>query len=214
MSNSLKIENPSSRAKKMMLWIAMISMSMTFAGLTSAYVVSSKRADWLRELEIPVSFTISTIIILISGFTFWYAKRQIKIYNKIKSEDSISTNEPYIVSKRGSSIVKSQTALFLTLALSLAFVFFQFRGFNQIIEQGYYFTGPESSITSSYIYILVLLHLAHLFVGIIVLVVVLINNHRNKYLGNDTTGLGLASNFWHFLDVLWIYLYLFVIFVG
>lgn len=214
MSNSLKIENPSGRAKKMMLWIAMISMSMTFAGLTSAYVVSSKRADWLRELEIPFSFTISTIAILISGFTFWYAKRQIKVYNKISSEDSADTNKAYLSSKRNSSIIQSQTALLLTLALALTFVFFQFRGFDQIIDQGYYFTGPESSITSSYIYILVLLHLVHLSVGIIVLVVVLINNYRNKYLGYDTTGLELASNFWHFLDVLWIYLYLFVTFVG
>ena len=55
------------KAKKMMLWLGMISMSMTFAGLTSAYVVSSSRADWLSQLDIPIAFSISTVIIVLSS---------------------------------------------------------------------------------------------------------------------------------------------------
>ena len=55
------------KAKKMMLLIGMISMTMTFAGLTSAYVVSATRSDWLSTFEVPFYFTISTILILISS---------------------------------------------------------------------------------------------------------------------------------------------------
>ena len=53
--NELQIKQE--RAKKMMLWVGMISMSMTFAGLTSAYVVSSTRADWLSKFDLPSAFT-------------------------------------------------------------------------------------------------------------------------------------------------------------
>ena len=51
------------KAKKMMLWLGMISMSMTFAGLTSAYVVSSSRADWLSQFKIPGSFTLALYLL-------------------------------------------------------------------------------------------------------------------------------------------------------
>ncbi|MCY3998170.1 MAG: cytochrome c oxidase subunit 3 [Flavobacteriaceae bacterium] len=180
------------RSKRMMLWIAMISMSMTFAGLTSAYVVSSNRPDWLSQLVMPRAFTISTIILVLSGVTFWYAKKLIKANQNIQS----------------------QWALLITFFLALAFIYFQFQGFGQIIHQGYYFTGPESSITSSFIYILVLLHLIHLVAGIIVVSVVMFNNFKGKYHKKNLIGVELATNFWHFLDGLWLYLYLFILLVG
>ena len=61
-----ELETKQVRAKKMMLWVGMISISMTFAGLTSAYVVSSSRADWLDKFQIPNAFTISTFLIILS----------------------------------------------------------------------------------------------------------------------------------------------------
>ena len=72
------MDNRNSRTKKMMLWFGMISMSMTFAGLTSAYVVSSSRADWLEGFVLPQVFNYSTIIILVSSLTFFFAKRSLK----------------------------------------------------------------------------------------------------------------------------------------
>ena len=59
-----------SNKAKMMLWLGMISMSMTFAGLTSAYVVSSSRADWIQQIDLPFDFTISSLIIILSSVTF------------------------------------------------------------------------------------------------------------------------------------------------
>ena len=177
------------KAKKMMLWVGMISMAMTFAGLTSAYVVSSSRADWLSQFKIPGSFTISTLFILLSSFSFYLAKKSL-----------LSKN-----------IKATKILILTTFMLALLFVYFQFRGFADIIAQGYYFTGAESSITTSFLYVLVLLHLAHLFAGIIALLVVYFRLVRGSYSGSNTLGFELAHLFWHFLDILWIYLYLFVL---
>lgn len=176
------------RAKKMMLWFGMISMAMTFAGLTSAYVVSSARADWLTTFELPSVFTYSTLVILLSSGTFYLAKKQLQ-----KNE-----------------IQKFKGLLWVTLGLTLLFVNFQFKGFSQIVSSGYYFTGAESSITTSFLYVLVLLHLAHVFAGVVVLMVVLINAYRDKYAKEETLGIELAELFYHFLDFLWLYLFLFV----
>ena len=62
----------------MMLWFGMISMSMTFAGLTSAYVVSSSRADWIQQIDLPFAFTLSTILIVLSSGTFYGALKMIQ----------------------------------------------------------------------------------------------------------------------------------------
>tara|TARA_B100000945_G_scaffold164061_1_gene131639 strand:+ start:881 stop:1450 length:570 start_codon:yes stop_codon:yes gene_type:complete len=178
------------KSKKMMLWAAMISMTMTFAGLTSAYVVSSQRPDWNIEFNFPSLFYWSTIVIILSSFTFWISKKML----------------------RKGEIQKANLMLFSTLILAVTFIILQFNGFKQIINQGYYFTGPESSISTSFIYVLVMLHLAHLISGIIVLVVVLVNSLNRRYTINKTLGFDLAEMFWHFLGFLWLFLFSFLIF--
>ena len=189
-NDSLQVKN--NRAKKMMLWFGMISMSMTFAGLTSAYVVSSSRSDWIEQINLPFAFTISTILLILSSGTFYLALKSIKT----------------------ALIKRAQSLLLTTLGLALAFIYFQFQGFGEIIEQGYYFTGAESSITTSYLYVLVLLHLVHLTAGIIIVLYVIYNTFKKKYLEGNTLGFELAVTFWHFLDILWLYLFLFVSFYG
>lgn len=182
-----ELEIKQEKAKKMMLWVGMISMSMTFAGLTSAYVVSSTRADWLSNFDLPNAFTISTLLIAISSLTLYLAKYSLN--NKKKTISFI----------------------LITLGLALLFVYFQFKGFGEIIDQGYYFTGAESSITTSFLYVLILLHLIHLFSGLIVLIVVFYKLQKGRYSGSNTLGFELAHLFWHFLGLLWIYLYLFIL---
>ncbi|MGM0932073.1 MAG: cytochrome c oxidase subunit 3 [Bacteroidota bacterium] len=178
------------RAKKMMLWFGIISMVMTFAGLTSAYVVSKNRPDWLTGFDLPDAFVWSTFVIVASSITFFLAKR------------SIATSKP-----------KNGTAFLLgTLILALLFVALQFQGFNDIVSQGYYFTGSESSITTSFIYVLVLVHLAHLAGGLIVLLVVIYNHFKQRYQPGQMLGIELGTTFWHFVDILWVYLFLFLYF--
>ena len=192
MNTNDSIITKTNRAKKMMLWFGMISMSMTFAGLTSAYVVSSSRADWIQQIELPFAFTLSTLIIILSSGTFYGALKMIQSDN----------------------IKAAQVLLLTTLALAIAFISFQFQGFNAIIAKGYYFTGPESSITTSYLYVLVLLHLAHLTAGLVIVFNVFFKTLNGKYAQGNTLGFELALTFWHFLDILWVYLFLFVSFYG
>ena len=194
------IELKISKAKKMMLWFGMISITMTFAGLTSAFIVSSSRPDWLDSFILPNWFTISTVSIVLSSLFFQLAKFRLDKYIRVSLPENINI---YIERNNVNSL------LVLTILTAVVFIVSQFLGFNEIISQGYYFTGPESSVTTSYVYILVFLHLAHLFAGMIVLTVVITKFNKQKYEKNKL-GFELALIFWHFLGALWIYLFFFI----
>ena len=143
------------KAKKMMLWFGLISLGMSFAGLTSAYIVSKERPDWLTDFEIPQAFYISLAVILLSSITIHLAKRKI------------------LDGKRG----LGTGLLWVTLLLGLFFIILQFKGFSQIIANGYYFTGSESTITTSFLYLVVLLHITHVIAGLISILVVIYNHY-------------------------------------
>lgn len=179
------------RAKKNMLWFGIISLTMSFAGLTSAYVVSSNREDWLANYQIPQAFYISLAIIILSSFTIFFALRAIK-----KEQQSMG-----------------MLLLVATFVLGLLFVFFQFQGFSEILQSGYNPTGPTSTVTTSFIYLIVVLHIAHVIAGLIVLLLVIYNHYKQKYRNGKTLGVELAATFWHFIDAVWIYLFLFFYFV-
>ena len=76
------VEEKNIRAKKMMLWFGIGSLIMSFAGLTSAVIVSSKRPDWLKDFQLPEAFVISTVIIIISSISLVLAKRALKTNNR------------------------------------------------------------------------------------------------------------------------------------
>jgi len=194
------IEIKVSKAKKMMLWFGMISITMTFAGLTSAFIVSSSRPDWLDSFILPNWFTVSTVSIVFSSIFFQFAKFRLDKYVRVSLPENINI----YIERNNVNIL-----LVLTIITAVIFVVSQFLGFNEIISQGYYFTGPESSVTTSYVYILVFLHLAHLFAGMIVLTVVISKFNKQKYEKNKL-GFELALIFWHFLGALWIYLFFFI----
>jgi len=103
--------------------------------------------------------------------------------------------------------------LFVTLVLGTIFIFNQFNGFQEIINQGYNFTGPTSNVTMSYIYLIAMVHILHVVVGLICLLVVIYNHFKQKYNSENMLGFELAATFWHFIDILWIYLFLFLYFV-
>ena len=178
------------RSKKMMLWFGIGSLIMTFAGLTSAFIVSRKREDWLTDFDLPQAFVISVIVIVASSFTMILAKRSLKANN----------------------INQTTVWLVITLILGVYFIVNQFMGFSQIIEQGYNFTGPTSNITMSFIYLIAMVHIAHVIAGLISLIVVTINNVLHRYSNDNMLGVELASTFWHFIDVLWVFLFLFLYF--
>lgn len=178
------------RSYKLLLLFAMISMTMMFAGLTSAFVVSKSRADWLKDFQLPTAFYFSTAVIICCSVTFHLAKKAIQKDNK-------SATTTYLLS---------------TMALGIGFVILQFVGFSQIVANGYYFTGSESSITTTFLYIVTVVHLVHLAGGLISLLIIIYNNFKNKYNSTQTLGIELGAMYWHFLDLLWVYLFLFLYF--
>jgi len=180
----------SNRSYKLILGFAMVSITMMFAGLTSAFVVSKSRGDWLKDLDIPTAFYASTVVLICCSVTFEIAKRAIKKGNR--------------------SLVTSM--LWLTLALAALFVFLQFKGFGQIVAAGHYFTGSASNITTTFLYVVTVAHLVHLLGGIISLLIIIYNHFKQKYNPGQTLGIELGAMYWHFLDFLWIYLFLFLYF--
>jgi cytochrome c oxidase subunit 3 len=102
--------------------------------------------------------------------------------------------------------------LLLTLGLGISFVLLQFKGFGQIVEAGYYFTGPESNIATTFLYVIAVLHLAHLTGGLISLLIIIYNHFKQKYNSSQLLGIELGAMYWHFLDFLWICLFFFLYF--
>jgi len=180
----------SSRSYKLILLFAMLSMTMMFAGLTSAFVVSKSRGDWLQNFQMPSAFYFSTLVIILCSINFVFVKKA------IKKDDR-----------------KTTTTLLLTiLALGLLFVYLQFQGFAEVKNAGYYFTGPGSNVTTTFLYVVAATHLVHLFGGIISLLIIIYNHFKQKYNSSQTLGIELGAMYWHFLDFLWIYLFLFLYF--
>ena len=179
-----------SRSYKLILLFAMVSMFMMFAGLTSAFVVSKSRADWLKDFQLPTAFYLSTVVILSCSVTFHLAKKAIQ-------KDNRNATTSFLLA---------------TLALGIVFVILQFAGFRQIVENGYFFTGSASSITSTFLYVVTIVHLAHLAGGLISLLIIIYNHFKQKYNSTQTLGIELGAMYWHFLDFLWVYLFLFLYF--
>jgi len=178
------------KSAKPMLWVSMISMVMFFAGLTSAYVISMKRDDWV-SFDLPQAFYVSTFLIVASSITLFLSQRFLKQNNR----------------------QLSLILLVITLFLGLGFIWQQYIGFNQLKSIGLFFTGPESTVSTSFIIGITFLHVLHLLAGVIVLFVVIYNHFKYKYNPDDMLGFELGAIFWHFVDILWIYLFFFFSFI-
>jgi len=179
-----------SRSYKLLLWFAMVSMTMMFAGVSSAFVVSKSREDWMKNFQLPTAFYFSTLAIILCSVMMHLAKKSIEKDNR-----------------KATGIF-----LLLTLGLGISFVILQFKGFEQIVEAGYYFTGPESNIATTFLYVIAVLHLAHLAGGLISLLIIIYNHFKQKYNSSQMLGIELGAMYWHFLDFLWICLFFFLYF--
>ncbi len=182
-------EEQKKKSAKPLLWISMISMAMIFAGLTSAYVVRKAEGNWL-DFEFPIWFYLSTVFIILSSFTINWAKKSIK-------------NDELEKAKKGFNY---------TLILGLAFALSQYITWKVLYTNGVYFTGPGSNASGSFLYVLTLMHLFHLGGGLLALVYTTYKAKKGAYSSNNYLGVELCSIFWHFLDFLWLYLFLFLLY--
>jgi cytochrome c oxidase subunit 3 len=178
------------KSAKPMLWVSMISMVMFFAGLTSAYVISMRRDDWIT-FDLPQAFYISTFLIVISSISLLLSQKFLKN------------------NKRQLSLL----FVVVTLILGLGFIWQQYVGFNQLKSSGLFFTGPESTVSTSFIIGITFMHVLHLLAGALVLLVVIYNHFKYKYTPENMLGFELGAIFWHFVDILWIYLFFFFYFI-
>jgi cytochrome c oxidase subunit III len=175
------------KAAKPLLYIGIVSIVMLFAGLTSAYVVRADNGNWL-VFHLPTISIISTAIIITSSLTMFVAQRAIK-------------QDKYTL---------TSLSLFITLALGIAFFFTQIEGWKQLTAQGIYFVGKYANASGSFLYLIALVHLAHMLGGLIALAVSLTKSLLKKYSSTDNLGIELTAIYWHFLDLLWVYLFLFL----
>ena len=173
-------------SKKPLLWISMVSMTMFFAAFISAIIVHKADGNWY-EYKLPIWIYFSTIIIIISSFTINWAKQSVKINN----------------------IEKAHRALKYTFNLGLIFTFTQFLTWYFLIKDGIYIS-EKSFASGSYLYILMITHLLHLFAGLIAIRVTSKNLKNGLYNSSNHLGLELTTIFWHFLDILWVGLFLFI----
>ena len=171
---------------KPLLWISLAGITMFFAGITSAVIVSRPVDSWIH-FPIPDWFLYSTYVIILSSILLIFAN------NQIKKDKSIFV------------------LLFSVFILGLLFTYCQFMGWKELTNvHEVFFTGSKSSPSESFFYVITAAHLAHLFGGLVALLITSVNAKNKKYNSEDYLGLELASTYWHYLGILWIYLYLFL----
>ncbi len=177
------------KTAKPLLWIGIVSIIMLFSGLTSAYIVRADNGNWL-VFQLPSVAIISTAIIITSSLTMLLAQFYIK-------RDNFKATSLF---------------LFITFILGIAFTYSQYLGWKELTIQGIYFLGKYSNASGSFLYVITVLHILHLAGGLWALLITLIKSLRKRYNSSDYLGIELCSIYWHFLDVLWIYLFLFLYF--
>lgn len=172
---------------KSLLWVGLLSIIMFFAGLTSAVVVSKATSTWVAY-TIPHVFLLSTVLIIISSFTYQIGYRFVK-------ESNWSA---------------AKWMFILTATLGILFIIAQFYGWSQLIDQGVFATGSDSSVSGSYFYIIVALHLLHFVAAMLSLGIVTTKTFFNKYTTTNLSRIETSLVFWHFLSALWIYVFFFL----
>jgi cytochrome c oxidase subunit III len=175
------------KVAKPLLYIGIVSIVMLFAGLTSAYVVRAGSGNW-QVFELPEISILATAIIVTSSLTMLMAQLAIKKNN-------------YMLCNLG---------LFLTLALGIGFFFAQYEGWKQLTAQDIFFVGKYANASGSFLYLIALVHLLHMVGGLIALSVSLVKSLLKRYSSENYLGVELTAIYWHFLDLLWVYLFLFL----
>jgi len=170
---------------KFALWLFIVSFVMIFASMTSAYIVRRSEGNWL-EFELPIFFTINTVILLASSVSMHLA----------------------LISAKKDNFASTKLYLFITLALGMTFLFGQYFAWGQLVDVKVFLVGNPAG---SFVYIISGLHGAHIVGGIVFLLLIIIMVFRQKIHSKKILWMEMCTTFWHFLDGLWLYLFFFLI---
>ena len=190
-----QFQNPSSDSggkkihpHKFTMWVAIASIVMMFAGLTSAFIVKSNQVGW-KTIDMPKIFWMSTLAIIASSITLQMALRSFK--------------------QREMS--KYRLFMGFTLVLGVLFVFLQWEGFQQLWAQKITFKGSGAG---QFLYVIFGLHALHVIAGVISLIIIFIKAFVGKVKLYSSVPVEVMATYWHFVDLLWIYLLVFFIIIG
>jgi cytochrome c oxidase subunit 3 len=172
---------------KFTMWIALASIVMMFAGLTSAYLIKRNLANWM-PFDIPLVFRYSTAVIILSSVAIHRSK----------------------VSFKSRQMRKYRMWLGFTLLLGILFIVMQYFGFRQLWLDGFTLTR---NVSLSFLYIIIGLHALHVIGGVIALLVIFLKASSSKRKVYSPVGIEIMSTYWHFVDFLWLYLFLFLIMI-
>ncbi len=181
-ANETRSVNP----KVFTMWLFIVSIIMLFAAFTSAYLVRKAEGNWV-EFELPDLFYYSTAVLIGS---------------------SVSMHFAYLAAKKD-QFNALRISISITFVLGLIFLIMQFYGWIQLVEKNVFFVGNPSG---SFVYVFSGLHGLHLVSGLIVLLVALVAAFRLKINAKELTQIKICTIYWHFLDALWVYLLLFLVF--
>lgn len=172
---------------KFALWAAMASITMMFGAFTSAYIVKQAAGNWL-EFSMPMAFYISTLVIICSSITLHISFKSFK----------------------DSSESKYKNFLTLSFILGLFFVFLQYQGWTELYKIG---VDLKGNVSGSFFYLLSGIHALHVLGGIAALIVAQLHAYTLKFKITDVriNRFDLVLNYWHFVDFLWLYLFLFLL---
>lgn len=179
-------ETLSMNPRKFILWLFVVSIVMLFAAMTSAYLVRRAEGNWL-EFKIPVIFWYSTVVLLISSASMHWA------YRAAKKDD----------------FGVLRTAISVTFAFGLAFLVMQFLGWQDLVAQNVFFVGNPAG---SFMYVFTGLHAFHLVSGLLVILFALRAAFQMKIHAKNLNQIEICATYWHFLDVLWVYLFGFLLY--
>ncbi|SDD91419.1 cytochrome c oxidase subunit 3 [Niabella drilacis] len=174
---------------KFALWVAIASILMMFAGLTSAFIVKSNQSGW-RTFVLPNIFWVSTVLILTSSLTMLMAIRAFK----------------------NRALQQYRRILGVTFLLGVAFVICQVIGFEQLWNNNVQFKGASGA--GQFFYAIAGLHAVHVIGGIIALLVIFLKSITGKTKSYDAVPVEVMGMYWHFVDLLWLYLMIFFMILG
>ncbi|MBM3912048.1 MAG: cytochrome oxidase subunit III [Sphingomonadales bacterium] len=170
--------------REFLMWGFLVSVFMLFAGLTSAFIVRRADGNWL-QFELPKAFAISTLLVVISTVTLELARR----------------------ATRRNEFGSLRIWLWATAVLGLAFLASQFYAYLQLTEQGIFLVGNPSG---SFLYVISGMHALHIVAAVLAVLVTLYKAYRLEVHSKNLLGMRILAIFWHFLTILWLYLYTFL----
>jgi len=183
----MKQEKKTIHPLKFVMYIACASIVMIFAGLSSAYIVKRNQANWLTY-DIPGIFYYSTAVIIFSSITLILARK-------------------YFLSRQ---MRKYKGWLFASAVLGVTFVLLQYFGFKEFWNNGFTLTR---NVAFSFLYVIVGVHALHVLGGVTAIIIMYIKSFSRTHKNYDAIYIDLMNTYWHFVDLLWIYLLVFFIII-